>query len=69
MTPSMGNDDGDRPQACAGPATLLTGLSRIIRRPELPLIECHAHIPVAEMLEDPSWSLCYYHKNLMDKDD
>jgi hypothetical protein len=28
-----------------------------------------AYGPVAEMLEDPGWALCYYHQYLMDKDD
>ena len=28
-----------------------------------------AHGPIAEMLEDPGWTLCYYHQYLMDKDD
>jgi len=69
MTPSRGNDDGDRPQAYAGPASVLTGLPRMIRRHELPLIVCYANIPVAEMLEDPGSTLCYNHQYLMDKDD
>ena len=69
VTLSRCNDDGDRPQAYAGPATVLTGLPRMIRRHELPLIVCHANIPVAEILEDPGWTLCYYHQYLMEEDD
>ena len=43
MTPSRGHDDDDRPQAYAGPATVLTGLPRMIRRHEVPLI-----VPLAD---------------------
>ena len=43
MAPSPGHDDDDRPQPYAGPATVLTGLPRMIRRHELRLI-----IPLAD---------------------
>jgi prophage regulatory protein len=49
MTPSSGHDDDDRPQPHAGPATVLTGLPRMIRRHELRLIVPLADSTIFEM--------------------
>lgn len=48
-TPSRGNDDDDRSQTYAGPATVLTGLPRMIRRHELRLIVPLADSAIFEM--------------------
>lgn len=49
MTPSRGSDDDDRPRTYAGPATVLTGLPRMIRRHELRLIVPLADSTIFEM--------------------
>lgn len=49
MAPSSGHDDDDRPQTYAGPATVLTGLPRMIRRHELRLIVPLADSTIFEM--------------------
>lgn len=51
MTPSWSHDDDDRPQAYAGPATMLTGLPRMIRRHELRLIVPLADSTIFERLK------------------
>jgi predicted DNA-binding transcriptional regulator AlpA len=49
MTPSRGSDDDDRLRTYAGPATVLTGLPRMIRRHELRLIVPLADSTIFEM--------------------
>lgn len=49
MAPSSGHDDEDSPKPYAGPATVLAGLPRMIRRHELRLIAPPADSTIFEM--------------------
>ena len=49
LAPGSGHDDEDSPQPYAGPATVLAGLPRMIRRHELRLIAPPADSTIFEM--------------------